>query len=878
MKKRAIFFSVCLIVLWAPSFAQKKLLNFSTPGDWPSVKFKKISNDGKYVTYESGTPHSGTHLIVQSIDLLFKKEIGNVNESIFTEDSRHLIFSTKGDSLCIINLAVGTSNYIEKVSSFKLPKNGGGEWLAYQLADLEQELVVSNLITGEQIHYPKVNDYLFSDNGEKLLVLQDNKNGARQNLTLEQLNRKSSKGTIIGTGNDISNLTFSNDGTACAFLSTESKGDNLYKSIQYFREGMDSATSLVEPSTDGVKGMLPVGGIFFNNRGDKIYFLIEKADDLLPKKPEPGLTVTVSRYQSAKQEEVSFLTVINLSAKNKVIRLQQDKDHYPRFFKEKNDDFVLIEGETTGNDQQRKISARPDIFLVSTTDGTRKLLKSRVPANDFYFSPSGKYTIWYNGKDNAWVTYNIKNGSFKNITSGLPSDLFDENPVPRFPLPCGMAGWLENDSAVFIYDRYDIWQVDPEGEKHPVNITGGYGRKHNIQLRFISFPKGDLPSIFPKDSVLISAINFSNKWSGFFRLGFSGDSRLKQLTMEPRQYYFPYRYAPCFLSYSDPFYPAKAKNARAYVVSRSSATEYPNLYITKDFKDFKPLTDFAPQAGYNWYRSELVHWNTFDNKPAEGSLYKPENFDPRKKYPIIFYYYERAADELNAYLKPELSNGIMNIPWFVSNGYLVFVPDIYQKVGFPGQCAYNSIVSAAKYLSKFAWVDAKHMGLQGHSYGGFETNYIVTRTNLFAAAATSAGTSDVVGEYTQFDGAQYYETGQGRIGTTLWETPKLYFDNSPILKADKVTIPMLIMHNRADGSVNFSQGLSWYGSLVHLGKKAWMLTYDGETHTIKTEKNQLDYSIRLAQFFDYYLKGAIPPKWMTEGSKSLELDTSGKQP
>ncbi len=242
---------------------------------------------------------------------------------------------------------------------------------------------------------------------------------------------------------------------------------------------------------------------------------------------------------------------------------------------------------------------------------------------------------------------------------------------------------------------------------------------------------------------------------------------------------------------------------------------------------------------------------------------------------MIFFYYEKYSDALNDFIHPALSNGVMNIPWFVSNGYLVFVPDIYFSDGHPGRSALNSVVSAAQFLSRMPFVDSKHMGLQGHSFGGFETNYIVSRTTIFAAAAPSAGVSDLFSDYGHDYG--YYEGGQGRIGASLWERPDLYIENSSLFRADKVTTPILIMHNRRDGIVHFDQGLEWFNALSRLGKKVWMLSYDKEGHTIRDEKNELDYSVRLGQFFDHYLKGKPAPLWMTKGTKGpegFESDTS----
>jgi dipeptidyl aminopeptidase/acylaminoacyl peptidase len=243
----------------------------------------------------------------------------------------------------------------------------------------------------------------------------------------------------------------------------------------------------------------------------------------------------------------------------------------------------------------------------------------------------------------------------------------------------------------------------------------------------------------------------------------------------------------------------------------------------------------------------------------------------------------------------------IDIPWFVSRGYLVFIPDIYIKPAITsgktvGQWGYNSVVAAAQYLSMLPYVDKKHMGLQGHSFGGMQTNYLVTHTHLFAAASEMAGISDMPNDYlalllkndneSEENEMILSEQGLLRFGATLWQRPEFYLRESAVLNADQVTTPILIVHNKMDDAVPWRQSVEFYMALRRLGKKSWLLQYDDETHSIDSKQNQMDYTIRLTQFFDYYLKGALPPKWMTEGvpaamkgrEMGYELDESGKIP
>jgi fermentation-respiration switch protein FrsA (DUF1100 family) len=499
--------------------------------------------------------------------------------------------------------------------------------------------------------------------------------------------------------------------------------------------------------------------------------------------------------------------------------------------------------------------------MTSTEDGSRRLLKKRLVLFHLQFSPTGKYLIWFDRQQKQWFSYNIYLNRTRNISATIKRPVYLEDDRPDFAFANDIAGWLKSDSGVLIYDRHDIWQVDLDGSKAPINITHTYGLRNNIRFQCISF-QGDGPCIIDSgDTLLLSAFNQQTKQDGFFRLVMRS-KKLEKLVMGSSIYTYEHGN---FCGARSPGHVTKAKNAGIYIVPRMSATEYPNWYVTNDFRHFKLLTNLSPQKEYNWYTTELIHWNLPNGKNGEGILFKPENFDPQKKYPVIFHYYEKGADDLNIFIHPALSDGALPLPWFVSNGYLVFVPDVHYEIGYPGRSVCNTVTSAALYLAKKPWVNAHRMGLQGHSFGGFETNYIVSHSSLFVAAAPAAGMTDDISYYDETDDSPlYFEMSQGRIGSTLWQRPDLFIENSPVLNANSVSASILIMHGEVDHNVPFAQGLQWYHALHRLEKKVWLLSYQGEGHTLAQPANQLDYSIRLGQFFGCCLKDAPPPKWMTK--------------
>jgi hypothetical protein len=523
--------------------------------------------------------------------------------------------------------------------------------------------------------------------------------------------------------------------------------------------------------------------------------------------------------------------------------------------------------------------SRARTYMESLNDGEKKFIADSCNP---VLSPQGRYILYYDVKERDYWSYEVATGVRHNLTKHIPVVWTTEGDQPDTWYQIGSpAAWMEGDTGVIVYDHFDVWKLDLAGVKPPVNLTNGYGRRHNILLRLINeYEHGVLSS---GQRVPLAALNRTNKDYGYYSLRLDRMGDPEKLMMGPYLYDMPIAWG---------YRPLKVETPAGYLVTRSKASESLNLYFSKDLRIFILLSDIYPERRYNWLTSELVNWKLPDGSTSQGILYKPENFDPVKKYPIIFWYYERFSNELNKYYAPESSGDRINISWYVSNGYLLFVPDIHYKIGEPGQSAYNAVVSAARYLAGKPWVDTKRMGLQGHSFGGYETEYIVTHSNLFAAAFAASGVSDFISEYGSCEIEEgfglygLFELGQLRVGASPWARPDLYIKNSPIFSADKVTTPLLLMNNKEDDIVLFSQGVEFIMALRRLGKKAWMLQYDGEAHLLLSEKNRMDYSIRGKQFFDHYLKGAPPPRWMTEGvparlkgiDSGLELDTSGREP
>jgi dipeptidyl aminopeptidase/acylaminoacyl peptidase len=265
-----------------------------------------------------------------------------------------------------------------------------------------------------------------------------------------------------------------------------------------------------------------------------------------------------------------------------------------------------------------------------------------------------------------------------------------------------------------------------------------------------------------------------------------------------------------------------------------------------------------------------------DGKKLEGIIYKPANFDPNKKYPMIVNFYERNSETLYKYHMPEAHRSTIDYSMYLSNGYIVFNPDIRYRDGFPGESCYNCVMSGISEVLSRGYVDEARIGAQGHSWGGYQVAYLATRTRLFAAIESGA---PVVNMYSAYGGIRWgsglarsfqYEHTQSRLGATPWTDSRRYYENSPLFLMDKVETPILIMHNDQDGHVPWYQGIEYFVALKRLGKPAWMLNYTGEPHWPTKNPNKLDFQIRMKQFFDHFLKGEPMPKWMKEGVPAVK--------
>jgi dienelactone hydrolase len=511
-------------------------------------------------------------------------------------------------------------------------------------------------------------------------------------------------------------------------------------------------------------------------------------------------------------------------------------------------------------------SAGNDMWIVDIMTGEAVKFKENLRART-RFSPAGKYLYWYQEADSSWYAYDVNAAKEARLTSPSTLRVWDElNDVPDLPGSYPAAGWLKDDRAFLVSDKYDLWSLDPAAARPPQNITVK-GREEGIRYRLLDFdPDNDF--IDPGEKQYLIGVNEVSRAEGFYSL----DMRKKD--------------APSRLTWGDYSLgtPVKARKVDRLIYTRENFRTFPDYLLTDlSFKTEKRLTDANPQQkDYLWGTAEAVKWISLDGREIEGLLYKPENFDPAKKYPMIVNFYEKSSTELNRHRIPEPGRSTIDYHYYTSHGYLIFNPDVYYIDGYPGQSAYNCVMPGVMSLIEKGFVDEKRIGAQGHSWGGYQVAYLATRTNLFAAIESGA---PVVNMYSAYGGIRWetglnrsmqYEHQQSRLGATIWEAPYLYWENSPLFTVDKIETPILIMANDQDGHVPWWQGIEFFIAMRRLGKPAWLLNYNGEPHWPLKLPNRVDFQKRMAQFFHHYLKGEPMPVWMKEGVPATEKEfTSG---
>lgn len=494
-----------------------------------------------------------------------------------------------------------------------------------------------------------------------------------------------------------------------------------------------------------------------------------------------------------------------------------------------------------------------DAYRVDLKTAKKQLIaKNLQNARAIKVSENGRYITYI--KDGHLWAFDSKKSQHKNLSIALNQQFVDQdNDRPEPAKAYGIHGWISGTDKFLAYDKYDLWLFDYSSAQS-TNLTKGHGRLHKRAFRIVQTePKQAF--VTQKQTLLLSSFNTQSKQHGFFEYDLE-KNKLGKLVESDKRYRFV----------------AKAQDNENYLYTREDYNEFPDLWLANGtFSQTKKMSKLGDQTKpFLWGNSKLISWQNNDGKPTQGRLILPENFSPDKRYPVLVYFYENYSDRLNDF-SPMKINHRPNLPYYTSNGYVVFQPDVHQVIGQPGDAIVKSIVPGVQKLIALGIAAPDAIGLHGHSWGGYGTAYTITKTDLFAAAVAGAPVSNMTSAYAgirlksgmarQFQ----YETGQSRLGANLWQQRHLYIDNSPLFFADRINTPLLIQFGDVDDAVPWQQGVELYMAMRRLDKNAVMLQYEGEPHHLKKYPNKLDYTIKVKQYFDHFLTGKPAPSWLTNG-------------
>lgn len=919
---------------------EKQPLSHDDYDKWENISGVEIAPDGNHLLYLLNPQRQDGNLIITKTDGSEEQRIARGSKASFSPDSNFAVFHIEPqqevvrqakvdkkkkdempkDSLGILLLSSGELLTYEDVISYQLPKEPS-PWLAFTLdfsrileeseesgnnptdtipeplkeeqpeeeekepeTEKVKQLIISNPLEGISHVHDMVEHYRMAENGTSVLFIQEVKS-EEDSLEIRKLfafnTADQSLQLLDSAAGDFKQLSVSKDGENFAWLFSADTADVKVYDLFVHQTGRRANTQSVTMATDNMPEGYAVSEHNkpeFSDDNTRVFFGIapkpeeEPKDTLLDEEKysldiwhwqDPQLQ-SQQKVNAKREKQRNYEAVFHLRKGNLVPLASEDmpvitKDRYG------NAPFVMGISNLPYQRESTWLGSTPrDIYVVDAANGSRKQILTRAEGN-VQFSVYGNYILYYMPEDQNWYTYSIKDETTRNLTGNINVPLYDElNDVPGFARPYGIAGWGEHDGFVLVYDRFDIWKLDPGGKREPRNLTADYGRNNNIRFRYQDLDRDEYP--IPEGKIWLSAFNEQNMQDGYYSLDMK-NGNLERLIMEDA----------AFMQLQ------KAKEEDLFVWRRSTFKKYADLHVSKpDFTDTNKISSANPwQEEYLWGSVELVEWQDFNNDTLQGLLYRPENFDPEKKYPMIVYFYERSSQNLHRHNIPSPSRSIINPAFCTSNGYVVFVPDITYRTGYPGQSAYNAIVSGTQaMLEKYTFIDRDRMGLQGQSWGGYQIAYLITKTNMFRAAMAGAPVSNMISAYGGIRWASgmsrqfQYELTQSRIGGTLWEKPFHYIENSPIFFAPDIETPLLMMHNDDDGAVPWYQGIELFTAMRRLDKPVWMLVYNKEGHNLMQWPARMDLSVRMYQFFVHYLKDEPAPRWMEKGIPFIDKDTT----
>lgn len=874
---------IACCVLSLPSIAQKKKMltadeydvwnqsskiisgQISKNNQWVYYQIRNSKGDSAYVRNIKTGRQYGFQVATAGFDYARMGAKGNWN---FSSNS-HWFAIKKKDSVTILNLNDGKVRVIPG-TDFEFVQQAE-RIMIIQKGVSKSSLILHDLMTAKSQAFDSVKTFSFNPDVSRAALYIDSA-GIGKVKVLDVSGKiqtyfpaKESKGIF-------ENFIWNKSGNALAFIELanakrgKSVTDQMY--VCHFLKDQMEVKSIVPASqisqNERKKGN--VLGLSFSDDGRQLFFnlLIDVPTNVestaqLKNEVQPveiwgasALSLPIKK----KSSKASFWYVWNMEGGLE----NMTSEDFPFSFVSGDFKNIMVYNTQDYLPKHLYVNSFIDVYLKQRKTGELKLLFPKVKDQpwELMCSPGGKYISYY--KQNHWWVYDFEKETHTCVTENMNIDWSNDSRGSTGTLPpYGIAGWMANDAAMILFDKYDIWLISPDG-KNKKRITNGENENltFRIESKWTSGPGGGnqwfrSSSIKEDEGLFITSVDYDNQENGWWfwtpagglKPVVSKEKKLNLLTQpEPGK--------PLLFTEED-------FDMAPRLVLRQPSGKEEILYQT-----FPYLED------YYWGKSKIIRYKTSDGMDLSGALIFPANYDSTKKYPMVVEIYEKKSKEVFSFVKPsksvQKSNGIINPADYTLNGYFVLLPDISYRLNEPGISATRCVTAAVQKSIELYGIDKNKVGLIGHSFGGYETAFISTQTQMFATTVVGAGITDLPDFYL---GYSDYGTNLTRVEEDQFRMNVPFYTeafnrNSPMHHIDKIDIPILIYTGKDDSNVDWTQSRRFFTALWRLGKKSTMLVYPGENHVVRHEKNELDLGVRLRDWFDYYLKDAKPAQWIKE--------------
>lgn len=900
LNHRSLFLFLVLLICNQLSFGQtQKPLTLEDYAQWNSIRNTAISTNGNWMTYAYSPNEGDATLHIRKVDGDTLRTVINGKQVAFSADSKWLAFlvdPTKKvvdklkeskkpvlSDLQIVNLASNLVSDVKSVKNFSFSKTS--KFIAIHKNQNDKkadhkgsDLLLKDLLGDKTLNIGNVSNYAFNKEGTLFSYVVDADGDNGNGIYVIDLNNLRTWPLHTGAFT-YSQMTWNKEGNQIAVLFGKKEEGNVERNntIYWTSNLVPGMTTTGIQATYSSKGdgnfpknmvISEYSNLTWNEAGTQLFLGVKAQQTEIKKEDELKANVDVWHWKDEQVQSVqivraerdrkaTFSAVLNL--KNKTF-LQLENDDMPSVNISEMNEWAVGRVDTLFRKDVNLPGGYTDLYSINTRTGVKKLIAEKVYRN-MGMSPNGEWALF--SREGAVMGYNFNKGNISNLTdkTGINfSDLDNDKPVEKPTY--GVAGWSKDGETLILNHKYDLWTIALNSNAS-ANLTQGIGNDENIRFRLVQLDR-EAKTFDLKKPLLLSAYGDKTKKSGYYEV---------KVGKKPK-----------VLRYEDKMIGGviKAKDADKIIYTEQTFVDFPDYWLSDMFfKKTKKMTNANPQqANYKWGKRVLIDYTDERGHQLQGTLALPADYDPAKKYPMVVYFYEKMSQRHHQYSMPTYDDR-PHMSTYASNGYLLLMPDIIFDVGLPGSSALDDVTSAVKEVIKLGYADPAKVGLQGHSWGGYESSFIVTQTDMFAAVVTGAPLTNLISMYNvaykrsgNLNGP-ILEWSQGRMGVSPWKNMELYRSQSPLHHAQNIKTPFLILHGTNDGAVDWNQGLEFYSAARRLGKEVILLSYPGEPHHLAKEENQKDFQIRMKQYFDHYLKDQSAPLWMKKGVDYLNKKRFG---